>query len=67
MGRIDIYEVPESGLTITACLELHSVRRTEPVSRRTHHLFTLAPAQSAAELFTAEVDRGERVCKECAN
>jgi hypothetical protein len=65
VGRIDVHEVSPSGLPITACRELHSARCTHPVSDRTRSLANLTPAQSVAELFTADMD--EWVRKEYAD
>jgi hypothetical protein len=56
VGRIDVHEVPPSGLPITACRELHSTRCTHPVSDRTRCLANLTSAQSIAELFAADMD-----------
>jgi hypothetical protein len=67
VGRIDTGEIPEPVLPITACRELHSTRRTEPVSQRTRRLATLTPAQSVVELFATEANMEEWIRKEYAD
>jgi hypothetical protein len=54
-GKRDYHNHPDP-TPVTACRELHSLRRTQPVSTRTRRLASLEPPMSIEELFNAELN-----------